>query len=345
MKNHHLRLTRHRRTAFTLIELLVVIAIIAVVMALLMPAVQQAREAARRTQCRNHLKQLGLALHSLHDVHNQFPSGAWGTHWNGDPDRGIDKTQPGSWIFSILPYIEQNDLRDLGRGGSNQAKIDANQRRLTTPLAVFNCPSRRSGTFGHTTGRWAWNAGPPSLTAVARTDYAANAGDFSLWPRMVQVLGLTDAGLRNRGPGNLSQGDQPSYPWPLPNPDTYTKRYTGIVFNRSEIKMRDVRDGLSNTYLVGEKYVDAAEYHTGNDIGDNEDMYSGGNDTERWTMDPPLHDEAGRRSINAFGSAHAGGFQMCLGDGSVRTIAYSIDRDIHRWLGHRSDGQVVGDAF
>ena len=94
---------------FTLVELLVVIAIIGILVALLLPAIQAARESARRTQCQNHLKQLGLACINFESAHGALPSGGWDWHWMGDPDQGYGEDQPGSWLFSVLPYIEESN--------------------------------------------------------------------------------------------------------------------------------------------------------------------------------------------------------------------------------------------
>jgi len=163
---------------FTLVELLVVITIIGILIALLLPAVQSAREAARRAQCQNNLKQLGLAMLQHESQHGFFPSGGWGWHWAGDADRGFAPGQPGGWIYDILPYIEQEALHEMGYGESYNDRKAAASTVASTPLALINCPTRRRAQLFecHDGGGWiATNAN--NVPAAARSDYAANAGD------------------------------------------------------------------------------------------------------------------------------------------------------------------------
>src|SRR5688572_27854743 len=136
------------KAGFTLVELQVVIAIIGVLVALLLPAVQAAREAARRQQCANNLKQLALAAVNHHDSQKIFPTGGWGWFWVGDADRGYQKDQPGGWAYNVLPYMEQRALHLLAIDGDRenitQAQLDGALRVLKSPLDMLWCPSRRT---------------------------------------------------------------------------------------------------------------------------------------------------------------------------------------------------------
>jgi prepilin-type N-terminal cleavage/methylation domain-containing protein/prepilin-type processing-associated H-X9-DG protein len=322
-----------RRTAgFTLIELLVVIAIIGILIALLLPAVQKVREAANRTKCANNLKQIGLGVLNLENVYGHFPTGGWGWWWVGQADLGTGRDQPGGWVYCILPFVEQDALAKLGSGlpfDSQQMK-DANTQRIGTPVALFNCPSRRSGgpyPNAETTAYYnAINPPPP----LARSDYAANSGDGS--------NGSSDEA--DGGPSTWVAAKSPLYPW-----KTY---FTGVIFQHSEIKLAEISNGTSNTFLVGEKYLDPNHYFDGKDAGDNENMYCGmDNDISRetgytpsagkWLPRPPYEDKTLTGDSLSFGSAHPSGVNMLLCDGSVHHVAYSVDGMIFGHYGNRNN--------
>ncbi|HBO43621.1 MAG TPA: hypothetical protein DD670_06765, partial [Planctomycetaceae bacterium] len=172
------------RKAFTLVELLVVIAIIGVLIALLLPAIQAAREAARRARCTNNLKQIGLATLAHESAHGYFPTGGWGWKWVGDPDRGYGTRQPGGWIYNILGFMEQAELRGRGAGQPSAAKALTLAGMIQVPLDTFLCPTRRSGGDGAAVkGRYAslcyYNVNAGSGIPEAKTDYAVNVGDYN----------------------------------------------------------------------------------------------------------------------------------------------------------------------
>ena len=328
------------RSAVTLIELLVVIAIIAALLGLLLPAVQGVRESARSLQCRNNLKQIGLAA-ALHlDVQGFFPSGGWGFRWVGDPDRAFGAPQPGGWPYSLLPFLEQAAVHQLGVDGKPD-EITAQQRAgaaqaTLIPLPVYICHSRRGVTaYPHSLTELPAEHGPTPALAYhnvdwadvsGRCDYAASAGDTLV------TWGAGPASLHN---GILGTGF------------TSMLNTTGVVFQRSQIRIGHIRDGLSNTYLIGEKYLDPNEYTTGRNKADNHRLYAGDDmDFQNWTVEPPLRDRAGFLGNWRFGSAHAAGVQMVMCDGSVRMIRYTISTATHRNLSHRASGKVLdGDGF
>ncbi len=166
---------------FTLVELLVVITIIGMLIALLLPAVQIALEAGRRAQCRENLRQIGLAFHGHHQTQGFFLTGGWSYAFVGDPDRGYGVKQPGGWIYNILDYIEQGPLRSHARGLDDAGKWDALGQLQATALQVFNRPTRhRRGVCPNSTIFTPINAA--KSLQLAKTDYAANGGDKPSWP-------------------------------------------------------------------------------------------------------------------------------------------------------------------
>ena len=317
------------RPAFTLVELLVVITIIGILIALLLPAVQAAREAARRAQCSNNLKQIGLGFLNHESQHGHFPTGGWGVYWVGDAERGAGKEQPGGWVYNILPFMEQMAVYQLPADG-DPATVTSTQtagalKMLMTPLAYMNCPSRRRAvTYPYTyKGQLPFhNADTPDVTA--KSDYAACAGTRAWTVGIVQV------------PTTLADGDDPNWNWLDPT----ALDWNGICYQRSEVTVAEVRDGTSNTYMVGEKYISSDLYQDG-DPQDNHPMYTGDcRNVLSQTIHLPFQDRAGYITLG-FGSAHPGGWNVALCDGSVRTISYSIDKELHDRLGNRKDGQPV----
>ncbi len=324
-----------KRTAFTLVELLVVIAIIGLLVAILLPAVQAAREAARKAQCRNHLKQIGLSLHSFHEAHGHFPTNGWGRSWIGDPDRGFGLDQPGGWAYSVLPYIEETAIHGIGAGltrpgvpvQSNPEKMEAGRQIAMSPVQTYNCPSRRPAVPFPTGEPWKFNALSPQVAVLP--DYAISGGD-------------TESSDFPVGPETFEEGDNPNYDWgPF---EGMGEAQTGICWLRSRVTMAKVTDGTANTYAVGEKYVSPDGYLVGSDWGDDNVTYCGHDwDQIRWSHPdlPPLQDRPGVVLGLIFGSAHPGGFHVTMCDGSVQTISYGIDPVVHARLGNRHDGKLV----
>jgi prepilin-type N-terminal cleavage/methylation domain-containing protein len=327
-----------RRRGFTLIELLVVIAIIAILIALLLPAVQQAREAARRTQCKNNLKQMGLALHNYHDVYGAFPPGRVRNTYSGITDGWY--TGNIAWLPRLLPQIDQTPLFNtidwnLGQGtsgtdghtGVNGANPTGARRQIVT---AFLCPSDPG------TGQVNWTdptgmrvTGRASDGSYASTSYAGCVG--------------TDWRLRS---GTAARG---------------------LFGQNSRVLVRDILDGTSNTLAVSEIVVGFPK------LSDNDD--GAGNCPQTGTLDTSATRQTGNSWFYAYfpqssffstytppnssitwdcgansdrvnvasRSMHTGGVQSLLCDGSVRFISENLDLQTWQNLGDKSDGNTVGE--
>jgi len=302
-------MSRHngKLRGFTLVELLVVIAIIGILVALLLPAVQAAREAARRTQCTNHLKQMGLAFHNHHDTFKLLPTGGK-VPWNNNvidmagsgPEIAIN--QGVGWAFQILPYFEKSNLHALA---PNKTLVG------TTQVTEYQCPSRRKNAKHTVNGNW------------ALMDYASAtpADSPNSWDQFWYGETWTVANLPNLGP--------------------YNGAVVRTLTKNSPIGLEQVIDGTSNTLLVGEKRLDIRNYNTG-DWHDDQGWIDGWDpDIVRYTGYRPMKDSRGGVNGYEFGSAHSAGINALLCDGSVRFISYTIDPTTFNRAGHRQDGVPI----
>jgi prepilin-type N-terminal cleavage/methylation domain-containing protein/prepilin-type processing-associated H-X9-DG protein len=290
-----------RRGGFTLIELLVVIAIIATLIGLLLPAVQKVKEAAFRTQCANHLRQMGLAFASHASARGTYPDAGYTydsarTFADAGQAPHVSPHQDWGWMYQILPWIEQQALWSKPR--TEDAFV------MGTAVTIYVCPSRR---------------GPTVLTRSegrrAMTDYAGNGGP--------------DGGVTGNGQSGVLQRNRVGFTMVNPlNPD------------------RDVRDGMSQTALIGEKHLNIAVLNNpGVNAGDDNSGWVAGYDWDniRWGLQSPAFDRyvpGSDLSDERFGSSHPGAFNAVFCDGSVRVIRYGINVNVFRKALGRADRQV-----
>jgi prepilin-type N-terminal cleavage/methylation domain-containing protein len=322
---------RHALRGFTLVELLVVIAIIGILVALLLPAIQAAREAARRSQCVNNLKQIGLGFLNHEGSHRFLPCSGWSPWVVGDPQLGAGRLQPGGWMYQILPYIEEQTVYDIADDGNKS--VTPNQKTLAlklqeTPITIFNCPSRRPARayVYRLSNQWTpHNSVRP--TQVGRGDYAANAGDGAEGP---EFWIKEDRKFEERAAWLFRDFLNPdANPWPP------FDGQTGVNYLGAEIKIQHVIDGTSKTYMVGEKNLNPDAYDSDGmaDGGDNHSYYQGWDwDIHRWAADqwPPVQDTPGLEAYQQFGSAHPSIWHVVMCDGSVSAVAYDIDIQVHK---------------
>lgn len=303
------------KRGFTLIELLVVIAIIAVLIALLLPAVQQAREAARRTQCKNNMKQIGIALHSYHEALSVFPTGATG--------------QAPGYAF-ILPYLDQAPLYSKLNFGTD-IYSSSMQPAINTVIPAYICPSSTSPSTGYTTTSSSLWYG-----SIAMCDYALVSGS-------------------DQGPNTSSTSYGPAT---CNGAFCYTTKWGALA----KISMRDMTDGSSNIFGVGEYAGLTKGQKTGLPRGNDGIPWCLGEDgtiqytirsvtvtpNSRWFYDAGWSDgnagnTTGRLNDSSLHSQHAGGIHILMMDGAVRFISDNISLATFKNLADKSDNAVVGE--
>jgi prepilin-type N-terminal cleavage/methylation domain-containing protein len=305
-----------RPAGFTLVELLVVLAIIGVLVSLLLPAVQAAREAARRLQCRNNLKQIGLALHHYHDIVQSFPPG-WMARSTPDVDAGFGERW--AWKVFILPQLEQTPLYDsLNVRDGGQPIPLADDPRSQTILSVFLCPSD-----------------PGEFTNISYPDPNGNFYPKSNYPG---VFGRGEAILDDPKSQNGIFGKNSRVRI------ADIRDGTSNTFAVGERDLRSRGQGLFGS--LGDPFRHAAVWirampRPGSIIGTT-GMY-GRSVTGVCTDVPGSTRVLNGPSSRAFGSAHAGGAFFLLADGSVRFVGESIDLVTYGRLAHKSDGEIAGD--
>ena len=331
---------RGAKFGFTLIELLVVIAIIAVLIALLLPAVQQARESARRTQCKNNMKQIGLAMHNYHDVHGRFAPTIWQSPWSpgqvGGQNDWTNGTK-GSWMVRILPYIDQAPLHNTfnfdvnGPGAQQNVETQTDSKgKLLRGYVIpgFMCPSDSSGGDPNGDSNW------------AEVNYAISAGNAYM-----NTQG--DCGRNNLGNSfgvgvaHHADGDRAGHS-------------SGIATRCNfSAAIAQITDGTSNTIMAGESLPQCADHqwtgwvHFNNNWATttapiNWPVHCQGRPRVTESI-PGCHDWNDHGYSQGFKSDHSGGAHVVMTDGSVKFIGNNIDWLTYQKLGERRDGQTVGD--
>jgi prepilin-type N-terminal cleavage/methylation domain-containing protein len=355
----------HRRRAFTLIELLVVIAIIAILIALLLPAVQQAREAARRTQCRNNLHNLGLAFHNYHDTTNRFPLG--GICATNNCTAAEDAIPAGrwwgtTWGIALMPYYDQAPLYNQWDPGLGYA----NQRGVTgARLAIMKCPSDTAR------GRVVVDPNDPNnLGTFDKGNYGMNYGGGS--------ANENGSSTNRAGPEDAPTWTTAAYGQPSKNRGMTSWRDGAAGNTSTGIRIRDMTDGASNCLVLAEILIwpgqsDDCRGCWGKNMGSIVSAYTAGNpevDGANGIATPnvravgiyrdfPVHCantptigdpqlECGQRTGDGLGgvaarSRHDGGVHIMLGDGRVTFISSSIDKILYRAIFTVQSGERLGE--
>jgi prepilin-type N-terminal cleavage/methylation domain-containing protein/prepilin-type processing-associated H-X9-DG protein len=349
-----------RRHGFTLIELLVVIAIIAILISLLLPAVQQAREAARRSQCKNHLKQIGLGLHNYESTHRLFPPScvmnpyvSGGTDGISYPDSIMVTTSGFGWGALLLPYLEQSALYHQFNFETACWAIE-NKSAAAMPVETFLCPSASGGSAGFVLQS---PVAGPTVTGAGNTgsDMTRSDGSSIFFAHSHYV---TNAGI------NQPWGRDPAYCFNFDIPEPMANGappcvIDGPFYPNSHCRIRDVSDGLSNTIFVGERssYLSNNTWVgvvPGSGVIPRMDLRAWASENNAATdlvgchSGPDVHDHPEviiHAPNNPFGHTdemwgeHGPGCNVLFGDGSVRFYTAFVDGNVWVALSTRNGGE------
>tara|TARA_R110002111_G_scaffold126741_5_gene191478 strand:+ start:61530 stop:62549 length:1020 start_codon:yes stop_codon:yes gene_type:complete len=335
---------QRKKTGFTLIELLVVIAIIAILIALLLPAVQQAREAARRSTCKNQVKQIVLALHNYHGTHKVFPAGYYSRDNPGSTATNLENRATG--FVMLLPFMDQSSLYnlynfDIGTGGGPDQSgggqtFNQNAFLAKTKLPIFQCPSANTKLLNINTNPREGHLDASDTGSSYTSSYAFSSGN-------------------KYGAGNGAF-------WAIYTGITNSAE-AGILTANSSTRIRDVTDGTSNTFILGEAEQNDLTTDTSGTVSaiDDSDVTirrhafwtEGQHHSARSTYMPPFKSiedcvlsfapGAWRDCTYSFGSPHIGGLHMGMADGAVRFVSENVNLSTWRNLGSMADGNVIGE--
>ena len=309
-----------RPTAFTLLELLVVISIIGMLAALTLPAVNMAREAARRTQCVNNIRQVAIAAHGTLSARDTFPTGVFGEEHGWGPNSAC-----WSWLARILPFIERADLYEhAGCFNKNfQEWVDEPNEAAATKVSLYLCPTAANDDARAGLGNF-----EDSIVLLGLTNYkgcsGANWGDDSSVGNVdaAQNGGQFETLFRNEGKNGSFDG---------------TNKGDGIMWRmdyKSPVKSADVRDGLSNTFLIGEDLPDYNDWCSW--------PYS--NHAYGICAIPPNYRQKNThnwQNTHSFRSAHPGGLNFAFADAATRFISDTIEMDVYKALATRNGKEIV----